>query len=101
MDQSDQLKTLGVIAIAIIAIFFIRKNKGSISNVTNNNAPDQNEFNDAFYNNGIVPSNNNLFGGNTPFQSDISVNVNGSGALSYLTNRYIPLFGFVGATAIG
>lgn len=52
-----------------------------------------------FWPNGIYPGVTNMNGGISPFESTVNVYVDNP-ALAGLSNQYIPMFGFVGMTAV-
>lgn len=52
-----------------------------------------------FWPNGIYPGVTNMNGGLSPFESTVNVYVDNP-ALAGLANQYIPMFGFVGMTAV-
>lgn len=99
MDKKDYATFAGVGLIGIVLWFLMKRKQNAVLGEVNTPPSLQ----DQFTNDIINPINTNpstLFGGPNAFQSSINVNVSGN-ALSYLTNKYIPLFGFVGVTAIG
>ncbi len=97
MDKKDMLKW-GALFAAIIVVWLLWRNRSTSvvpmpiqSGATSTNL----QFFEPYYRG--VPNADNPRG----FQGgDITVNVN-AGAYGQLTNQYIPMFGFVGVTAVG
>lgn len=101
--MSNQAKwAIGTVAaLAALALWAnYRRKPATPLQVVEEVAPDNSPFYAPYYwgNPGISP--NGTTGGGPTFSGDVTVNVSAD-ALSGLTNKYIPLFGFVGVTAIG
>lgn len=109
----------GAVAVSafLIFLFMMRKPNETISITTGggDNAGDttiinegddspslQDQFYNAYYytNAGIPDSTLILNGGDTAFNSGVNVTVENA-ALNSLHNKYIPMFGFAGVTAVG
>jgi len=92
-----------VAAIAIILIWLNRREKTPIEEISEVVETPQNlQFYEPYYytNAGIFDSPANLNGATSPFQSQIDVYLSNP-VIGELTNKYIPMFGFVGVTAVG
>lgn len=97
MDKKDWLKWGGIAAAILVVWLLMRSRPQSNVPVAVQQAasPGNLQFFAPYY--GGVPGSDNPPG----FQSgDITVNVD-AGAYGHLNNSYIPLFGFVGVTAVG
>lgn len=97
---------VGVTSIVLVLMFLRRKPEtilDAVEDVTANaGTSNNNQFYDPFYYTtaGIPDLSIVLNGGDSPFNSQINVMLNNP-MLGALSNKYIPMFGFVGVTAVG
>lgn len=98
MDKKEWLK-YGAVAAVVLIVWLIWRNRSASSVVplpVQDVAGDSNSSFYAPYYEAVPGSNSNP----PNFTSNITVNVEG-GVYGNLSNAYIPLFGFVGVTAVG
>lgn len=83
------------LAIVVIVLEFLSRRKPAVLQ-----APAQDDFAAPYYwPNGIYPGPYNMNGAASPFESTVNVYLDNP-ALAGLSNQYIPMFGFVGMTAV-
>ena len=90
-------RLLIVVGVLIVLFLLLRLYKNSNATTVIQQTGDTSPFN---WPNGIYPSPQNMNGSDSPFQSSISVDLTNP-ILGMLSQKYIPLYGFVGVTAAG
>lgn len=84
-----------LLAAVVIFLEFLARRKPAVLE-----SPPQEDFNAPYYwPNGIYPGVQNMNGALSPFESTVNVYLENP-ALAGLANQYIPMFGFVGMTAV-
>lgn len=96
--KKEQVTALAIGAVAIWAIWNFSRRPGPVTQAINETA--SNPFAEPFYQTNPGVQDSTTTGGFPPFESNTTVNVYAD-ALSGISNKYIPMFGFVGVTAIG
>jgi len=102
MDNKKEVWVKAGLAVVVIAavVAMLRRHRMNDAQILASQPPATPDFYSMYYQTNPGISDSGVNGGNDTFTAQNTININ-TGAISGLSNAYMPMFGLVGMTAIG